>query len=214
MAGKVFTDGIWWFFMTWIPKFFAGDPYNLDLKSLGPPLIAIYLMADVGSLGGGLLSSFMLRHGATVNRARKSAMLLCGACALPIMFAPGVFNLWGAVAIVGLAVAGHQGFSSNLYTLCSDLFPKRVVASLAGLGGFCGYVGASVFQAFTGNWVQHMHNYYGPFFCAAIVYVVSLGIMHLISPNLQPVVLRESGGFPPEVAPETGAVGPEVTSVK
>jgi ACS family hexuronate transporter-like MFS transporter len=189
MGGKVFTDGIWWFFVTWIPVFFFDAPYNLDLKNIGWPLIVIYLMADVGSVGGGMLSSWMMRRGATVNFARKTTMLICGICALPIMFAPHVHDLWSAVLIVGVAVAGHQGYSSNLYTVVSDLFPKRVVASVAGLGGFCGYVGASIFQVFTGMWVQYTHNYYGPFFCAGIAYVVSVAIMHALSPDLRPAVM-------------------------
>ena len=87
-------------------------------------------------------------------------------------------------------MAGHQGYSSNLYTVVSDLFPKSLVASIAGLGGFCGYVGASLFQVFTGKWVQYTHNYYGPFFCAAIAYVVSVTIMHLISPEFVPAVVE------------------------
>lgn len=188
-VGKFFTDGIWWFFMTWIPKFFSAAPYKLTLANIGLPLIVIYLMADLGSIGGGMISSAMIRRGATINRARKTAMLVCGSLALPIIFAPHMFHLWPVVLIVGLATAGHQGFSSNIYTLCSDLFPRNVVASIAGLGGFCGYLSASLFQAFTGNWVQYTHNYQGPFFCAGVAYLVALGAMHALAPDLKPVVV-------------------------
>lgn len=205
MAGKVFTDGIWWFFVTWLPLFFFDPPYNLDLKNIGWPLITIYLMADAGSIVGGTLSSWLMRRGASVNLARKTALLLSGLCALPIMAAPSLHSLWPAVFVVGLAVAGHQGFSSNLYTLCSDLFPKRVVGSVAGFGGFCGYIGASAFQYFTGYWVQHFHNYHAPFLCAAFAYVVSLALMHLLSPDLRPAVLPEERGFPIEPVPTAGA---------
>jgi ACS family hexuronate transporter-like MFS transporter len=191
MAGKMFTDGIFWFFITWLPLFFFDPPYNLNLKNIGWPLVVIYLLADIGAVAGGALSSVMMRRGVSANRARKTAMLICGLCALPIMFAPHVHNMWAAVLIVGLAVAGHQGYSSNLYTVVSDLFPKSLVASIAGLGGFCGYVGASLFQVFTGKWVEYTHNYYGPFFCAGIAYVVSVTIMHLISPEFTPAVVGD-----------------------
>jgi ACS family hexuronate transporter-like MFS transporter len=195
-VGKFFTDGIWWFFMTWIPKFFSADPYNIPLSKIGWPLVVIYLMADVGAVGGGLISSGLMRGGQTVNRSRKTAMLISAFLAVPIIFAPHIHSLWPAVIIVGLAVSGHQGFSSNLYTLCSDLFPKNVVASIAGLGGFCGYVGASIFQAFTGNWVQYTHNYYGPFFCAGIAYLLALTLMHLLSRDLRAIVLPEETPVP------------------
>jgi len=186
MAGKVLSDGIWWFFVTWIPTFLYGPPYNVDLKNIGWPLVTIYLMADAGAVGGGLLSSFLIRRGTTVNRARKITMFISGCCAVPIIFAPYIHDLWSVVLIVGLAVAGHQGYSSNLYTVCSDLFPKRMVASVAGIGGFCGYMGASAFQIFTGKWVQITHNYYGPFLCAGVAYLVSLAVMHVLSPRFQP----------------------------
>ncbi|MGN6369902.1 MAG: MFS transporter [Phycisphaerae bacterium] len=189
VAGKFLSDGIWWFFMTWIPKFFSGNPYHLQLADLGWPLVTIYLMADLGALGGGALSSTLLKHGRSVNVARKSAMLLFGALALPIILAPMLHHLWLVVLVVGLATAGHQGFSSNIYTLCSDLFPQNAVASVAGFGGFFGYVGASLFQLFTGYWVQYSHNYYAPFFCAGIAYILSVAIIHLLSPTLTPAVL-------------------------
>jgi ACS family hexuronate transporter-like MFS transporter len=201
-AGKFLSDGIWWFFITWIPKFFRGDPYHLDLTRIGPPLVVIYLMADAGSVGGGLLSSFLLRRGASVNFARKFTMLLFGCLALPIVFAPAARDLWTAVLLVGLATAGHQGFSSNIYTLCSDLFPKNAVASVAGLGGFCGYLGAALFQAFTGKWVQYTHNYYAPFLCAGLAYLVAVGVMHALSPNLRPADLTPAAD-PLEVTHES-----------
>jgi MFS transporter, ACS family, hexuronate transporter len=189
VAGKFLSDSIWWFFMTWIPKFFRADPYHLQLTDIGWPLVTIYLMADLGSLGGGALSSALLKRGHSVNFARKTAMLLFGALALPIIFAPALHNLWLVVLVVGLATAGHQGFSSNIYTLCSDLFPQNAVGSVAGFGGFFGYVGASLFQLFTGNWVQYTHNYYAPFCCAGIAYILSVAIIHWLSPDLKPAVV-------------------------
>jgi ACS family hexuronate transporter-like MFS transporter len=133
-------------------------------------------------------------------------MLICGLCALPIVTAPYISDLWTVVFVVGFAVAGHQGYSTNLYTLTSDLFPKRMVASVAGLGGFCGYMGASVFQYFTGTWVKVTGNYYAPFICAGIAYLVSLTVMHLISRDFKPAISDTSGprGFP--VEPDRPAV--------
>jgi len=194
--GKLFTDSIWWFFLTWIPDFLSKPPYNLKLKEVALPLVVIYTMAGLGSIGGGMLSSWMIRRGASVNFARKMTMLICGAMALPIMFTPLAHNEWVAVAVISVAVAGHQGFSSNLYTLCSDLFPTKLVASIAGFGGFFGYVSASVFQPFTGYWLKYTGNYYGPFFCAGIAYLSALGIMHLLSPRLQPAVMPVEPRFP------------------
>jgi ACS family hexuronate transporter-like MFS transporter len=135
--------------------------------------------------------------GLNVNIARKTAMLLSGLCAVPIIFAPYVHQLWPVVILVGIAIAGHQGYSTNLYTLCSDMFPKRMVASVAGLGGFCGYMGATGFQFATGWWVQNTKNYQGPFLCAGLAYIVSLAIMHSISSDFKPAVLPEdTPGFP------------------
>lgn len=190
-AGKFLTDAMWWFFMTWLPKFFSAPPYNLTLAKIGPPLVVIYLMADIGSIGGGWLSSAMIRRGSTVNRARKTALFVSALLAVPILFASNVTSLWTAVLIMGLATAAHQGFSSNLYTLCSDLFPRRAVASVAGLGGAFGWIGASIFQAFTGNWVQYTHNYYGPFLCAGFAYLLAFVVIHLLSPTLAPARIDE-----------------------
>jgi ACS family hexuronate transporter-like MFS transporter len=183
--GKFITDPMWWFYMTWLPKFLH-DRYDLNLSQLGLPLVTIYVLADLGSLGGGWLSSFMIKHGSSTNLGRKTALLASASLALPIAFAQNVSNLWLAVLFLGLATAAHQGFSSNLYTLCSDLFPKRAVGSVAGLGGTFGWIGASLFQAFTGSWVQHTHNYSGPFVCAGLAYLVAFAVIHGLSPRLHP----------------------------
>ena len=148
--------------MTWLPKFLH-DRHGLDLLHIGLPLILIYVMADIGSIAGGWLSSSMIKQGVSVNRARKTAMLLCGIGVLPIVFAQSVSGMWTAVVILGIATASHQGFSTNLYTLVSDMFPKRAVASVAGIGGTCGYFGASLFQILVGYLVVGTRpNYFVP----------------------------------------------------
>ncbi|HEV8542100.1 MAG TPA: MFS transporter [Verrucomicrobiae bacterium] len=184
--GKFFTDSMWWFFMTWAPKF-LNQKYGLDLLHIGGPLVIIYLMSDVGSVAGGWLSSFMIKRGSGVNRARKTALFLCACGMLPVIFAQNLSQLWTAVLVLGLATASHQGFSSNLYTLVSDMFPRNSVASVAGFGGTFGYFGASIFQVFVGYMVQGKGNYVVPFLCAGLAYLIAFAVIHLLAPNLKPV---------------------------
>jgi ACS family hexuronate transporter-like MFS transporter len=187
--GKFLTDSMWWFYMTWLPKFLH-DRHDLDLLHIGVPLIVIYVMADIGSIAGGWLSSAMIKRGIGVNRARKTAMLMCALGVLPIISAQSVTGLWSAVLILGLATASHQGFSTNLYTLVSDMFPKRAVASVAGMGGTCGYAGASLFQIVVGHLVVGSHpNYLVPFICASLAYLIALGAIHLLAPRLAPAIV-------------------------
>lgn len=187
VVGKFLTDAMWWFFMTFIPKILNGAPFHLGLNRVGLPLVAIYFMADLGSVGGGWLSSVMIHRGSTVNFARKISMLMMATLVLPMMMLPFVQTPLAAIMILGFATAGHQGFSSNNYTLCSDLFPKSMVGVISGLGGFFGYIGASIFTAFTGNWVQYTGNYIAPCFIASSAYLISILAIHLVSPRLTPV---------------------------
>jgi ACS family hexuronate transporter-like MFS transporter len=190
--GKFLTDSMWWFYMTWLPKFLH-DRHGLDLLQIGLPLILIYVMADIGSIAGGWLSSSMMKRGISVNRARKTAMFFCSIGVLPIVFAQSVSGMWTAVLILGLATASHQGFSTNLYTLVSDMFPKRAVASVAGIGGTCGYFGASLFQIAVGYLVVGAQpNYAVPFVCASLAYVIALSIIHLLAPRLAPAIVEEA----------------------
>ena len=187
--GKFLTDSMWWFFMTWFPKF-LNKSHGLNLLTIGIPLVVIYIMADVGSIAGGWLSSSMIHRGASVNRARKTALLICALGLLPVMFAQNISNLWGAVLILGLATAAHQGFSSNLYTLVSDLFPRQAVASVAGLGGTAGYIGAAIFQVVVGHLVEGAGNYTVPFVCAGLAYLVATACIHGLVPRIRTVQLQ------------------------
>jgi ACS family hexuronate transporter-like MFS transporter len=189
-AGKFLTDSMWWFYITWVAKFLH-TRHSLDLLHIGLPLVLIYLMADAGSILGGWLSSSMMKRGASVNRARKTAMFVCALGVLPITFAQDVSSLLSAVLILGLATASHQGFSSNLYTLVSDMFPKRAVASVAGMGGTCGYFGASMFQVFVGYMVESRGNYFAPFLCAGLAYLAAFGLIHWLAPRLAPARVGE-----------------------
>ena len=180
---------MWWFFITWFPKF-LNTQHGLNLLQIGLPLVVIYLMADAGSIAGGWFSSSLIKRGMTVNRARKTALFVCALGVLPMMFSQNITNLWAGVLVLGLATAAHQGFSSNLYTLVSDMFPRRCVASVAGFGGTAGYLGASIFQVFVGYSVQGAGNYTLPFICAGTAYFIALGVIQLFAPNIKPAVTK------------------------
>jgi MFS transporter, ACS family, hexuronate transporter len=189
-GSKFLTDSMWWFYMTWIPKFLH-DRHSLDLVHIGLPLVAIYVMADIGSIAGGWLSSSMLKRGATVNRARKTTLLLCALGVVPIIFAQSVTTVWSAVLILGLATASHQGFSTNQYTLVSDMFPKEAVGAASGLGGTLGFLGASTFQIIVGHLVSGSQpNYAVPFLCAGLTYLIALAIIHISAPTMERVRVR------------------------
>lgn len=185
--GKFLTDSMWWFFMTWFPKF-LNTHHDLNLLKIGLPLVVIYLMADAGSIAGGWLSSAMIKRGASVNRARKTALFICALGVVPIMFSQNISNLWAGVLVLGLATASHQGFSSNLYTLVSDFFPRRSVASVAGFGGTFGYFGAFLFQILVGHLVEGRGNYMVPFIIAGSAYIVAFVVIQLLAPNIQPAL--------------------------
>ena len=186
---KFLTDSMWWFFVTWFPKYLNKE-YNLDLLHIGLPLVVIYLICDFGSVGGDWLSSWMIKRGASVNRARKTALLVAALCALPIISAQYVHAVWTAVFLLGLVTAAHQAFSSNLYTLVSDMFPRNAVASVAGFGGTFGYFGASIFQNMVGYSVETQHNYAFPFYCAGLAYLVAFGVIQILAPRLAPARLE------------------------
>ena len=189
IIGKFLTDPIWWFFLFWLPKF-LNTAHGLTLSQLGPPLVAIYLMADVGSIAGGWTSSALIRGGWSVNRARKTTMLICALAVLPIVFAANVSNLWAAVGLVGLATAAHQGWSANLFTLFSDMFPRRAVASVVGIGGFGGAIGGMCIATFTGYLLEWTHSYVPVFIVAGTSYLVALLIIQILAPRLEPAPIE------------------------
>ena len=194
MIGKFMTDPIWWLYLFWIPDFFNRN-HGIDLKTIGPPLVAIYLVADVGSIGGGWLSSMLIKQGWTVNSARKCAMLVCALAVVPMVFASGAKDLWVAVALVSIAAAAHQGWSANLFTLASDMFPRKAVGSVVGLGGMAGAVGGMLIAKLTGYILDATGSYMPVFFIAAFTYLVGLLIIHLLVPRLEPVEVERLGAL-------------------
>jgi ACS family hexuronate transporter-like MFS transporter len=188
--GKFLTDPIWWLYLFWAADFFS-RAHGLDLKTIGLPLVVIYLVADVGSVGGGWLSSAFIKRGWTVNRARKTAMLICALAVLPIVFVTRTTNLWVAVMLIALAAAAHQGWSANIFTLVSDTFPRRAVGSVVGFGGMAGAVGGMLLSIMVGEILQRTGSYAAIFLIAGFAYLAALAVIHLLVPTLAPARLDD-----------------------
>ena len=185
MLGKFLTDPVWWLYLFWVPDFLNRN-HNIDLRLVGPPLVVIYLVADVGSIGGGWLSSTLIKRGWSVNAGRKTAMLVCALAVLPMMFASGARDLWVAVALISIAAAAHQGWSANLFTLVSDTFPRQAVGSVVGVGGMAGAFGGMLIAKLTGYLLQVTGSYVPVFLIAAFAYLVALAVIHMLVPRLEP----------------------------
>ncbi|MEP6730972.1 MAG: MFS transporter [bacterium] len=189
VVGKFLTDPVWWFYLFWLPKFLDAS-FGVKLGSLTLPLLVIYLVADVGSVGGGWLSGAMMKTGMSLNRARKLTMLIAALLIVPTMFAPRVSSMWSAVALVSLAAAAHQWWSANMFTTASDMFPRRAVASVVGFGGFAGAMGGVIFQRVVGYMLDKDPNAYRLIFIfCGLIYVVALCFIHLLAPRLEPARL-------------------------
>jgi len=191
-VGMFLTSPIWWMYLYWVPDF-LNKQYGLNLLQLGPPLVAIYLMTDAGSVAGGWLSSCLIRRGWSVNAARKTALLSCALCVVPIFFASQVSGLWVAVGLIGLAASAHQGWSANLYTLVSDTVPRQAVSTVVGLGGMAGAVGGMGIATFMGWILDRTGSYLIPFALPGFAYLTALGIIHVLLPRLEPLKLERSG---------------------
>jgi len=189
LVGKFMTDGVWWFYLFWLPKFLDAR-YGIKLGKLALPLIVIYVVADVGSIYGGWLSGAFIKRGWEVARARKVTLLIAALLIVPTAAAPLAPSLWTAVALVSVAAAAHQWWSANLFTLSSDMFPRRAIGSVVGLGGFAGAAGGVLFQRLTGTILQANGSNYVPVFAiCGLAYVTALLIIHLLAPRMQPVEL-------------------------
>jgi ACS family hexuronate transporter-like MFS transporter len=191
VLGKFLTDPIWWFYLYWLPKFLNKN-YGLKLMDLGLPLIAIYTLTCIGSVAGGWLSSRFIKRGMAVSRSRKCVMLICALCIVPIMFASQVADLRLAVALIGLAAAAHQGWAANMFTLPSDLFPKKAVGSVMGIGGMAGSLGSMIFSASAGFILQWTRSYRSLFVLSGSAYLVALGLMQLLSTRAGPSLSPEN----------------------
>lgn len=191
IVGKFLTDPIWWFYLFWIPGFLQ-KVHGLNLMQLALPIAVIYIISDVGSVAGGWLSSALIHRGKSVNFSRKIAMLICAVSVVPVVFAYRVADVWTAVLLIGLAAAAHQGWSANLFTLTSDMFPGRAVASVVGIGGMAGAIGGMLIAEIVGYVLQWTGSYMIPFFIAGSAYLVALLLIHLLAPRLEPVQIEST----------------------
>lgn len=185
MTGKFLVDPIWWFYLFWIPDFLQRK-HGLSLIGIGVPIMVIYVISDLGSVAGGALSSLLIQRGKSINAARKTAMLVCALSVVPIVVAYRTESTWAAVLLIGLAAAGHQGFSANLFTLASDLFPAHTVGSMVGIGGMAGAIGGMLIAKIIGYVLQSTGSYLVPFLMASSAYLVALASIQLLSPKLEP----------------------------
>ena len=189
-SAKFLTDPVWFLMLFWLPKYFS-TTYNVDLKIVLLPMILMYLLSDVGSIAGGWLSSRLIQRGRTPNFARKVTMIIAGLCVLPLLFVTGVSNMWLAVLLIGIALAGHQAFSTNLLSIPPDMFPKRAVGSVIGLGGFAGGIGGMIMAKSTGLVLDATQgNYTIIFAMCTTVYFLAVAAIHLLSPRLAKVEVQ------------------------
>jgi len=183
--GKFFTDPIWWMYLFWMPDFLSRN-LKLDLRGMALPLFVIYTGASVGSVSGGWLSSFLLKIGWSLNASRKTALLACALAVTPIMFASRTTNAWLAISLIALAAGAHQGWSANLYTLASDMFPKTAVASVVGFGTMLGSIGGMCIAKMVGYILQSTGSYVLIFILAGVAYLIALAFVQALVPRLDP----------------------------
>lgn len=197
IAAKFFTDPVWYLFLFWLPDFFA-KTQGLELfpkgdtgilATIGPALIAVYLLADIGSVAGGWLSSRLIHRGWSVNAARKTTLLVAALCALPLVGVTNAPNAGVAVALIGLGTAGHQAFSSNIFAMIGDLYPRRAVATVAGMGGMAGAIGGILIAQATGWTLQLTGSYLPILLYAGLAYLIALAAIQLLVPRMEPAPL-------------------------
>jgi ACS family hexuronate transporter-like MFS transporter len=187
-VGKFLTDPIWWFYLFWLPSYFS-TRFHLDLSHLGLPLIIVYNASAVGSVAGGWLPAPFLRMGFSPANARLAAMLLCACAVVPIFTVNYIHSEWAAIALCGLAAGAHCGWSANILTTPSDMFPRSAVGSVTGIGGMAGSVGGMLLATFAGYILQFTHSYSSLFAIAASAYLVALVIIVLLAPGFKKVEL-------------------------
>ncbi len=186
-SAKFFTDPVWWFYLFWLPRY-VSETFHLTLSKTSAPILTVYAMSCFGSVGGGWISSALIKRGKSVNVARKTTMAICAVAVIPVLYAPYTHNLWVMIALVGLAMAAHQGWSANLFTLTSDLFPRVAVASVVGIGGTMGALGGVLMQLVAGRVAEY--TYLPLFLYAGSAYAIALVIVNLLSPKLRPAEIE------------------------
>jgi ACS family hexuronate transporter-like MFS transporter len=197
ICGKFFTDPVWYLFLFWLPDFLV-KTQGMDLfpkaeegifSTIGPALVAVYLMADVGSIAGGWVSSHFIKRGWSINRARKTTLFLAALCATPLLIVLQIDNAFVVVLIIGLATACHQAFSANIFTMISDLYPRRAVATIAGIGGCAGAIGGMLMAESAGRSLEYLGSYMPLMIYAGLAYLIAFSVIHLLVPKMEPAPL-------------------------
>ena len=183
---KFLTDPIWWFYLFWLPSYFSAK-FHLDLSHLGLPLIIVYNASAVGSIGGGWLPQPFQRLGLRAAHARLAAMLLCACAVLPVLAMSRVHAEWVAIALLSVGAAAHQGWSANLYTTASDMFPRSAVGSMTGIGGMAGAAGGALLAYYAGHILERTHSYSSLFFIAGGAYLAAWIVLQIFAPGLREV---------------------------
>jgi ACS family hexuronate transporter-like MFS transporter len=183
LIGRAITEPVWWFYLYWAPKFLS-QSRGLTLRNVGLPLMVMYAIANLGGLFGGWLSSTLLKRGWSVNAARKTAVLACNLMVLPVAFDSRFQHAWVAIGILGLAMAGHQGWASNLYAMLADIYPQKVVASITGLTGMGAAIGGMFAAAITGLILKYTGSYQPILIWASLSYITVLGGICLFIPKI------------------------------
>ncbi|NQU54985.1 MAG: MFS transporter [Bacteroidetes bacterium] len=183
---RFISDWVWWFFLFWIPDFLS-KTHGINIKEVVLPLIVIYAVSSVGGIGGGWLSSKFIKMGKSIDFARKTTILICAVIILPVMLVSQIANLWVAVALIALAAAGHQGWASNIFTIVSDIYPKKAVGSMMGLSGFAGAIGGALSASIVGVLLETTGSYFFIFMVAASVYLVNWLTLKVFIKQIKPI---------------------------
>ncbi|MDA3893068.1 MAG: MFS transporter [Salinivirgaceae bacterium] len=182
------TDAVWWFYLFWGAKYLTST-FGINIHDIGIPFLIMYLLADGGSIGGGWISGAFMNKGWSINKARKMTLLICAIVVLPVSYVAFTDNQWVAIVLIGIAAAGHQAWSANIFTLVSDVFPKKAVASVTGIGGMIGAVAGIISDKALGRVLDSAGNtgYFWAFLLAGSCYLVILGFVHLLMPKMTPL---------------------------
>ncbi len=188
MLGKFLTDPVWWFFLFWLPQYF-NSRFKLDLSHLGPPLVVVYVLSTVGSVFGGWLPKGYMKLGMALKPARLAAMLTCACLVVPVAVAGGLHSEWLAVALLSLGAAAHQGWSANIFTTASDMFPSEHVGTVVSFGQVAGALGGAIFQPVAGHILQLTNSFVPLFMYSAFAYLIALLLLRTLAPGLRRVSL-------------------------
>lgn len=183
---RFISDWVWWFFLFWIPDFLS-KTHGINIKEVVLPLIVIYAVSSLGGIGGGWLSSKFIQMGRSIDYARKTTILICALIIMPVVLVSQLQSLWGAVILIAIAAAGHQGWASNIFTIVSDIYPVNAVGTMMGLSGFAGAVGGALSASFVGLLLENHGSYFLIFLLASSVYLINWIILKIFIYEIKPI---------------------------